>query len=590
MPFQAAPFVLATAGVGGIGAGAWHVLTGNSCDSWQTCGGRRKSTWLSERTGSEIITSLYHADPNAARHSNIEGDDNHTGLSPRLSHVVETMAGTQRKGDIPNWRAQRRLEVANRRPVKAEEVSLAEGLRSAFAHENRGPTEAQAAAIRAEKEHFEQREQEKRQRIEAEQARRAELLTLDRQQREHRAQLALEARGAEARAGDKSMGNFLQLDLRDEKQRVAAEVREREQRAREKVLQAHQVRQLPKDYSPAFASRSKPKSPASLPAPSAMAKHEYAPPTRAAAAPRAAQFIVDEVPISMIQQSHNVEERLFAARPAFNTRHAPPDHAQRGGPDEAAGGTHSRHSQQSQTISRQPAVHHPPAPEASTADALLSSTTMPASLNFPASIRPEPGLQPAGQPAPEAWLHREGEGAESSGAPPSTPPPPPGATRGPPQRAQVPGAHGPQVAYPQRSNYLHDSVLPLFQAAWVLSCIFVHVHVCMLVCLHAHECTCICVCAYALRCMFACMRRLGRRRGQCHRRCRRASAFPSCRTRTATCSLRIWCLVGLRLCPGSSSSVIACCQCQDKVWLARLCRRLFGWCWGPRARRSALRL
>ena len=255
MPFQAAPFVLATAGVGGIGAGAWHVLTGNSCDSWETCGGRRKSTWLSERTGSEIMSSLYHADPNSARHSNIEGDDNHTGLSPRLSHVVETMAGTQRKGDIPNWRAQRRLEVANRRPVKADEVSLAEGLRSAFAHENRGPTEAQAAAIRAEKEHFEQREQEKRQRIEAEQARRAELLTLDRQERERRAQLALEARGAEARAGDKSMGNFLQLDLRNEKQRVAAEVREREQRAREKVLQAHQVRQLPKDYSPRLSSQ-----------------------------------------------------------------------------------------------------------------------------------------------------------------------------------------------------------------------------------------------------------------------------------------------------------------------------------------------
>ena len=484
MPFQAAPFVLATAGVGGIGAGAWHVLTGNSCDSWETCGGRRKSTWLSERTGSEIMSSLYHADPNSARHSNIEGDDNHTGLSPRLSHVVETMAGTQRKGDIPNWRAQRRLEVANRRPVKADEVSLAEGLRSAFAHENRGPTEAQAAAIRAEKEHFEQREQEKRQRIEAEQARRAELLTLDRQERERRAQLALEARGAEARAGDKSMGNFLQLDLRNEKQRVAAEVREREQRAREKVLQAHQVRQLPKDYSPAFASRSKPKSSGSLPAPSAIAKQEHAPPTRAAAAPRAAQFIVDEVPISMIQQSHNVEERLFAARPAFNTRHAPPDHAQRGGPDEAAGGTHSQHSQ---TISRQPTVH-PPAPEASTAVAPLSSTTMPASLNLPASIQPEPGLQPAAQPAPEALLHREGGGVESSGALPSTPPP--GATRGPPQRARLPGAQGPQVPYPQRSNYLDDSVLPLFQAACVLSCMFVHVRVCMFVCLHA------CVYAY----------------------------------------------------------------------------------------------
>jgi hypothetical protein len=77
MPFQAAPFVLGTAGATAVGAGAWHVLTGNSCDSWRTCAGSRKHTMLPERTGSEIAASLYH--PTGPGHGNVHGDGTHTG-------------------------------------------------------------------------------------------------------------------------------------------------------------------------------------------------------------------------------------------------------------------------------------------------------------------------------------------------------------------------------------------------------------------------------------------------------------------------------------------------------------------------------
>jgi len=77
MPFQAAPFVLGTAGATAVGAGAWHVLTGNSCDSWRTCAGSRKHTMLPERTGSEIAASLYH--PTGPGHGNVQGDGTHTG-------------------------------------------------------------------------------------------------------------------------------------------------------------------------------------------------------------------------------------------------------------------------------------------------------------------------------------------------------------------------------------------------------------------------------------------------------------------------------------------------------------------------------
>jgi hypothetical protein len=77
MPFQAAPFVLGTAGATAVGAGAWHVLTGNSCDSWRTCAGSRKHTMLPERTGSEIVASLYH--PTGPGYGNVHGDGTHTG-------------------------------------------------------------------------------------------------------------------------------------------------------------------------------------------------------------------------------------------------------------------------------------------------------------------------------------------------------------------------------------------------------------------------------------------------------------------------------------------------------------------------------
>lgn len=95
MPFQAAPFVLGTAGATAVGAGAWHVLTGNSCDSWRTCAGSRKHTMLPERSGSEIAASLYH--PTGPGHGNVHGDGTHTGqLSPVAWRRLQTPGARSR--------------------------------------------------------------------------------------------------------------------------------------------------------------------------------------------------------------------------------------------------------------------------------------------------------------------------------------------------------------------------------------------------------------------------------------------------------------------------------------------------------------
>jgi hypothetical protein len=101
------------------------------------------------------------------------------------------MAGTQRRGDVPKFRRHR---VENRQPFRAEHVSLGEGLRAAFAHENRGPTPAQAAAIRAEVDFHERRREERQRRLETEQERRRALVLQDRLAREHRAQEELAAK------------------------------------------------------------------------------------------------------------------------------------------------------------------------------------------------------------------------------------------------------------------------------------------------------------------------------------------------------------------------------------------------------------
>ena len=199
MPFQAAPFVMGTAGVAALGAGAWHVAMGNTAESWASCAGSRKGySMVSDRSIGEIAANLYHP---GQGHGNVVGEDNHTGLSPRLSHVVETMAGTQKIGDgPPNFRALRRQEVENRQPFRAQSISLGEGLRSAFAHENRGPTAAQAEAIRLEKEVYERREEERQQRLAQEQEHRQHLLTRDRLERQRRASQELEARRREGDA------------------------------------------------------------------------------------------------------------------------------------------------------------------------------------------------------------------------------------------------------------------------------------------------------------------------------------------------------------------------------------------------------
>ena len=105
MPFQAVPFALGTAGVAAVGTGAWHVLTGNSCESWRTCAGSRKGhSLVPDRSGAEIATSLYHQ--TGPGHGNVHGVDNHTGPLPgaRPPHPASRPSSLSRGGTVPRSR------------------------------------------------------------------------------------------------------------------------------------------------------------------------------------------------------------------------------------------------------------------------------------------------------------------------------------------------------------------------------------------------------------------------------------------------------------------------------------------------------
>mmetsp|Transcript_67290 Transcript_67290/g.98447 ORF Transcript_67290/g.98447 Transcript_67290/m.98447 type:complete len:466 (+) Transcript_67290:63-1460(+) len=338
MPFQAAPFVLATAGCGAVGVGTWHVAMGNSNEGWATCGGGRKGKGLSmvsERSVQEIASNLYHPQTG---HGNIEGGENHTGLSPRLSHVVETMAGTQRRGDTPKFRPP---PVENRQRFRADSVSLGEGLRCAFAHENRGPTPEQAAAIRADMAEHERRHAELERRMAEEQEGRSKLLLRDRLEREERARKVLAAKYPERHVTSGILNH-------DDSPRRQWQVLERN----DSII-----------ASPGVI----------LPA-----RH------------LGREVVHVEPSVMMVpQQGHNVEERLFASRPSFTPKapHAPSPQATLPPPSD---------------VQIQMPAQRPPAPQAGTPPILiqLGSSRMKMSRPLsPASVASRGGgpmLTPAG--------------------------------------------------------------------------------------------------------------------------------------------------------------------------------------------------
>jgi hypothetical protein len=104
--------------------------------------------------------------------------------------VIETMAGTQRRGDTPKFVPPK---FENRQRFKSDSVSLDSGLRAAFSHENRGPNKEQVEIILAQKEYHEQWQQERERKLAEEQARRRALLERERLERDRRLKAEREA-------------------------------------------------------------------------------------------------------------------------------------------------------------------------------------------------------------------------------------------------------------------------------------------------------------------------------------------------------------------------------------------------------------
>lgn len=96
MVFEVVPFAVCAAGSLGLGTGAWYAGMGNTPTAWSTClgKGRKGHTLRSDRSPEEILAALHQ--PSGQGHKNISAERAHTGKSPRLSHIIDTMAGTNK--------------------------------------------------------------------------------------------------------------------------------------------------------------------------------------------------------------------------------------------------------------------------------------------------------------------------------------------------------------------------------------------------------------------------------------------------------------------------------------------------------------
>ena len=117
-------------------------------EGWRSCAGREKGpgkglSMKSERTIDEIKGSLFHSD--GKQHGNIEGKEQHTGVSPNLMHVVYTMAGTHEKIMVDAEPRPLALPPANQAPKKV--YTLHDGIRRAFRHEPVPSSSEQPAEI-----------------------------------------------------------------------------------------------------------------------------------------------------------------------------------------------------------------------------------------------------------------------------------------------------------------------------------------------------------------------------------------------------------------------------------------------------------
>ena len=164
------------------------------------------------------------------------------GLSPRLSHVIETMAGTQRRGDTPKFVPP---QFENRQRFKSDSVSLDSGLRAAFSHENRGPNKEQVEIILAQKEYHEQWQQERERKLAEEQARRRALLERERLERDRRLKAEREAINQQRHELERQKRlreqEERQRRLEIEKQREAREAQERSSREARRAAEAQRA-------------------------------------------------------------------------------------------------------------------------------------------------------------------------------------------------------------------------------------------------------------------------------------------------------------------------------------------------------------
>lgn len=265
------------------------------------------------------------------------------GLSPRLSHVVETMAGTQRMGDTPKFRAP---PAENRQRFKADSVSLGEGLRSAFAHENRGPTPAQASAIRAETETHERHQEELQRRMAVEHERRSQLLRRDRLEREKRAQELLAAKQRQREEADRKKKSYEREVRRRSSSPVKARPHTFQAPSRSQVVEAYTpppqgkifvlndrrpAEHLNRNSEPRMFRGSSPEKSSAMQSPARQwqvlgpeASASSSPPPKIGVSmlpPKSLRGEMVQPSVMMVpQEDHNVEARLFASRPAFTPK------------------------------------------------------------------------------------------------------------------------------------------------------------------------------------------------------------------------------------------------------------------------------
>ncbi len=93
----------------GVGTGAWYVSMGNKPSVFASClgEGRRGHNLMPERTIQEIARNLHEPGKGI---EDVPVERAHTGLSPRLTHVVDTIRNVNIRLGMPDEASEENVE------------------------------------------------------------------------------------------------------------------------------------------------------------------------------------------------------------------------------------------------------------------------------------------------------------------------------------------------------------------------------------------------------------------------------------------------------------------------------------------------